>query len=78
MNGVHYLKSLIYNNYCCVVSIISLTHFQTCEVTTIMYHETFEWYISCMVILQDVMYSGLVTVILEYVDLLDILAVKCL
>ena len=35
-----------------------------------MYHDTFEWYISCMAILQGVIYSRSVTVILEYVDLL--------
>ena len=56
VNGVHYLKSLIYN-YCCVLSIVSLTDYQTCEVTTIMYHDTFEWYISYMAILQGVIYS---------------------
>ena len=69
MNGVHYLNSLIYN-YCYVLSIISLTDHQTCEVTTIMYHDTFEWHISCMAILRGVMYSRSVTVILEYVDVL--------
>ena len=35
-----------------------------------MYHDTFEWYISYMAILQGVMYSQSVTVMLEYVDLL--------
>ena len=35
-----------------------------------MYHDTFEWHISCMAILQGVIYSRSLTVILEYVDLL--------
>ena len=35
-----------------------------------MYHDTFEWHISCMTILRGVIYSRLVIVILEYVDLL--------
>ena len=61
--------ALIYN-YCCMLIIVSLTDYQTCEVTTIMYHDTFEWYISCMAILQGVIYSRSVAVILEYVDLL--------
>ena len=55
-----------------IVFFVSLTNYQTCEVTTIMYHDTFEWYISYMAILQGVIYSQSVTVILEYVDLLDI------
>ena len=43
---------------------------ETCEITTIMYHDTFEWYIPCMATLRGVIYSRSVTVILEYVDLL--------
>ena len=42
------------HNYCCILSIVSLTYYQTCEVTTIMYHDTFEWYISCIAILQGI------------------------
>ena len=45
-----------------MLSIVSLTDYRACD------HDTFEWYISC--ILQGVIYSRSVTVILEYVNLL--------
>ena len=68
MNGVHYLNSLIYN-YCYVLSIISLTDYQTCEITTIMIPLS-GIYLTCMAILRGLIYSRSMTVILEYVNLL--------
>ena len=51
------------------IGIISLTDYQTCEITTIIIPLS-GIYQACMAILRGVIYSQSVTVILEYVDLL--------
>ena len=70
MNDVHYLKFLIYK----LLLRSKYRIFNRLSNLLIPLSGT----ISCMAILQGVIYSRSVTVILEYVDLLDLLAVEYL